>query len=416
MGVARTSTSGPPTTGSTSPGGALLSIGLDGHDEREHLSGQFVSDIRVSPDERWVTWSSRFHAYLRPFIPTGSNGEREPREAGTSRSVRVTQDAGDFLHWSGDGERLHWALGPELFTLEWPRPSTGPTRSGDEIDLPVPEGHQYRLPPAADRPTGRRLRGRADHHHEWGRGHRERDPRGGGQPDRRGGAGGRGGGPGRGPPVDASGHTIMPGLVDVHQHGGQGSGPIIPRQNRSNYATLAFGVTTIHNPSANTQQIFAASEMARPARSWPPGSSPPAPSSTGLPRGARPGGQPGRRPHAHQPPQVGGGLQREELQPAPPGPASADPRGRAGAGCPGGARGGRALPAQHEHGPGRPHRDRALPPPRAVYDDVLQFWGGSGTGYTPTLVVSFGRTTERTTSTTTTMSGRTSASRPSTRP
>jgi imidazolonepropionase-like amidohydrolase len=55
----------------------------------------------------------------------------------------------------------------------------------------------------------------------------------------------------------------MPGIVDVHQHGGQGFGDIIPRQNRSNLAQLAFGVTTVHNPSAGTSQIMAAAEMAR---------------------------------------------------------------------------------------------------------------------------------------------------------
>ena len=29
-------------------------------------------------------------------------------------------DAGEYLHWSGDSRRLHWALGPELFTRALP--------------------------------------------------------------------------------------------------------------------------------------------------------------------------------------------------------------------------------------------------------------------------------------------------------
>src|SRR5690606_7804851 len=48
--------------------------------------------------------------------------------------------------------------------------------------------------------------------------------------------------------VDVSGKTIIPGLIDAHAHGPQGD-RIIPQQNWSAYATLAFGVTTVHDPS-----------------------------------------------------------------------------------------------------------------------------------------------------------------------
>jgi hypothetical protein len=30
--------------------------------------------------------------------------------------VRVSEQAGDFVHFSGDGKSLHWSLGPTLFT------------------------------------------------------------------------------------------------------------------------------------------------------------------------------------------------------------------------------------------------------------------------------------------------------------
>ena len=30
----------------------------------------------------------------------------------------VSRDAGEWLHWSGDSKKLHWSLGPELFTRE----------------------------------------------------------------------------------------------------------------------------------------------------------------------------------------------------------------------------------------------------------------------------------------------------------
>ncbi len=42
-----------------------------------------------------------------------------------------------------------------------------------------------------------------------------------------------------------------------------GNDGIVPQQNWDTDATLAFGVTTVHDPSHDTEEIFAASEMAR---------------------------------------------------------------------------------------------------------------------------------------------------------
>jgi imidazolonepropionase-like amidohydrolase len=63
--------------------------------------------------------------------------------------------------------------------------------------------------------------------------------------------------------VDTRGKTLIPGLVDVHWHGSQGTAEITPEHNWYNYASLAFGVTTVHDPSNDTSTFFAASEMAR---------------------------------------------------------------------------------------------------------------------------------------------------------
>ncbi len=61
--------------------------------------------------------------------------------------------------------------------------------------------------------------------------------------------------------VDVRGKTLMPGLVDVHWHGPMGSEGILPEQSWVHYASLAFGVTTLHDPSNSTAEIFAASEL-----------------------------------------------------------------------------------------------------------------------------------------------------------
>jgi imidazolonepropionase-like amidohydrolase len=61
--------------------------------------------------------------------------------------------------------------------------------------------------------------------------------------------------------LDMTGKTVLPGLIDAHAHGGMGSHEIIPQQNWMQLSNLAFGVTTIHDPSNDTSEFFAASEL-----------------------------------------------------------------------------------------------------------------------------------------------------------
>jgi imidazolonepropionase-like amidohydrolase len=61
--------------------------------------------------------------------------------------------------------------------------------------------------------------------------------------------------------IDITGKTIMPGLFDAHAHGSQGVNQIVPQQSYVNYASLALGVTAIHDPSNDTQEVFTASEL-----------------------------------------------------------------------------------------------------------------------------------------------------------
>src|SRR3970040_1725998 len=66
--------------------------------------------------------------------------------------------------------------------------------------------------------------------------------------------------------IDASGKTIVPGYVDAHAHAAHFGQGVIPQQNWAYYTNLAFGVTTMHDPSATTEFVFSEAELLKAGR------------------------------------------------------------------------------------------------------------------------------------------------------
>jgi len=60
-----------------------------------------------------------------------------------------------------------------------------------------------------------------------------------------------------------TGKTIMPGIVDVHAHLHPSPDGISPQQDWNYYANLSYGVTTAHDPSTNTEMVFSQAEMVK---------------------------------------------------------------------------------------------------------------------------------------------------------
>ncbi|HEY9533166.1 MAG TPA: amidohydrolase family protein, partial [Mucilaginibacter sp.] len=65
---------------------------------------------------------------------------------------------------------------------------------------------------------------------------------------------------------DIPGKTIMPGIVDVHAHLHPSPDGISPQQDWNYFANLSYGVTTAHDPSSNTEMVFSQSEMLKAGR------------------------------------------------------------------------------------------------------------------------------------------------------
>jgi imidazolonepropionase-like amidohydrolase/Tol biopolymer transport system component len=265
----------------------LLSVGvpagetaLPGRDEIEHVRSDNATQFAPSPDGKWIAFEERFRTFIAPF-PRSSR----PVDIGPTTSAypvqRVSRDAGFYLHWSGDGRRLYWALGPELYSRDLAdtfgfAPGPAGTSASTPRTLrsePEAKGVPIGFTAQSDKPSGSvaLVGARAIT------------------------MAGLKPGPIAGTPgvienatiliqdnrivavgpaasiqvpadarrVDVKGKTIMPGIIDVHGHlGGESSG-LLAQSSWPLAANLAFGVTTSHDPSNDTETVFTNAELVR---------------------------------------------------------------------------------------------------------------------------------------------------------
>ncbi|MFS8638343.1 MAG: amidohydrolase family protein [Gemmatimonadota bacterium] len=244
---------------------ALVSVDLHGDHRVVHLISDNATDIVPSPDERYVAIHERFHVHVAPFPKTGQPVTIGPNENGYPMA-QVSRDAGYYLHWSADSRRLYWSLGPELYQRDLVETFAffdGASAEGIKA-APESEGLHIGFRAATAKPQGavalvgaRVITMRGDEVIEnatvvvegnritaVGPASQVSVPRG-------------------AKVIDVAGKTIMPGIIDVHAHISSGNSGILARTHWPFYANLAFGVTTMHDPSNDTEQVFAASELIR---------------------------------------------------------------------------------------------------------------------------------------------------------
>jgi imidazolonepropionase-like amidohydrolase/Tol biopolymer transport system component len=373
----------------------LVSTNLDGEAKRVHATGELVNDYQVSPDGQYVAFRQNYEAFVMPLMP-GTQDVAADEKGGPMPVTRVSAEGADFINWSQGGRKVHWSMGPTVYTADLatlfadaPRekdaPKFQPPRTGVSLSMEVP----------ADKPTGivaltgarivtmaARDGGIIDDGVIVVRG------------DRIAAIGRRGDVaiPAGAKLVDVTGKTIIPGLVDAHAHGAQGEDELVPQQNWSAMANLAFGTTTIHDPSARSAEIFPASELQRAGRILSPrifstgeiiyGAKSPdvyAEINTfddALAHVRRLKAQGARsvknynQPRREQRQMVVAAAQREGLEVVPEG----------------GSLYNMDLTLIQDGDSTLEHNI----PLRVIYDDVVQFWTQTKTNYTPTLVVTYG--------------------------
>jgi imidazolonepropionase-like amidohydrolase/Tol biopolymer transport system component len=246
----------------------LVSVGigdpnspLSGGDDVVHFQSENATQIVPSPDGKWVAFSERWHAFVAPFPHTGRPIDLGPTLEGYP-TARISQDAGFNIHWSGDSRQVHWSMGPDLYTRDLSKTFTFLDSSLQTPDQPEAKGTNIGFTAKTDAPDGaiafvgaRIITASGDTVIENGTvlvegnqitavGRSVQIPAGAKR-------------------IDATGKTIMPGIIDVHGHvGGEGDG-ILAQASWPLEANLAFGVTTSHDPSNDTETVFSNAELIR---------------------------------------------------------------------------------------------------------------------------------------------------------
>ncbi|MFC3034620.1 amidohydrolase family protein [Pseudoalteromonas fenneropenaei] len=254
------------TTGSGDTGLELKSVNLSGLEARSHFKGDYIFDFRVSPDGKYVAFIENFNTFVAPFTHTGKT--LSINKGTTNFPVQqVSKYSGDFLNWRQDSSAVTWAFGPTLYQRKLTDTFAflGDTEVNKELTA---DGIDLSFTQTSDKPTGQLalVGGKIvtmrdaeqqqeviedgviliEHNRIVAVGTRAQVsiPKG-------------------AKVIDIQGKTVIPGLIDAHAHGSYGSHNLQPQQNWNQYSNLSFGVTTIHDPSNDSNEVFSMAELAK---------------------------------------------------------------------------------------------------------------------------------------------------------
>ncbi|WP_427450484.1 amidohydrolase family protein [Litorimonas sp. WD9-15] len=234
----------------------LVSTNLLGDDQREHASSKMAQTYLISPNGDYVAFRENYNLFVMPLL-MGPQNVGTGMTTGELPVVKVSEGGATYPSWSKDGT-LNWSLGPNVFSATIDEmmsddfePVTDGTSISYKVKKDVPDTtvllQNARLVTMADKDGG--VMEETDIKIEGDRiveiGQNLKRPS------------------GNGVVIDLEGKTVVPGFIDAHAHGPQGTDELIPQQNWEAVATLALGVTTVFDPSSRASEIFAAGEMQR---------------------------------------------------------------------------------------------------------------------------------------------------------
>ncbi|MFN5372003.1 MAG: amidohydrolase family protein [Bacteroidia bacterium] len=237
---------------------AFKSCNLQGFDVRTHYTSKYANRYMLSKDEKYLAFTELFKVYVTPFIHTGQ--ALDLSNSSTAYPVKlVSTEAGISPHWSANNNSLHWTMGETYYEVD----AAGLLKIENPLK-PIEKGISIGLRLAHDKPKGswayehaRIITMNGDLVIEDGTLLVENNRIVQAAPSKDITV------PANATRIDCSGKTIMPGLVDVHAHLGTFRYGMSPQQQWQYFANLAFGVTTTHDPSSNSEMVFSQSEMVK---------------------------------------------------------------------------------------------------------------------------------------------------------
>lgn len=243
---------------------ALKSMDTNGGNVRTHYTSTYANGFYPSPDGKWIAFTELFNVYITPMTTTGSALDLSSDNKSLPLT-KVSRDAGTYIHWSKDSKSLSWTLGPRYFSREIKNSFTFLDPTPDKLSRADTMGVDISIKLKSDLPEGkiaitdaRIITMKGDEVIEHGTIVIEQN--------KIVSIGANVSVPADAKVINASGKTIMPGIIDVHSHLRSSPDGVSPQQDWSYYANLAYGVTTSHDPSANTEMIFSQAEMIRSGR------------------------------------------------------------------------------------------------------------------------------------------------------
>jgi imidazolonepropionase-like amidohydrolase/Tol biopolymer transport system component len=248
----------------------LAYVSVDGKDDRVLYQGEFATEYNVSPNGKYLAFAERFKVFVTPFVERGDVITIGPK-GGNFPVKQLSMRAGEGINWNSDSNELYWSLGANLFQASITDlfAITDIVKNEENTDKTLKEATKTPVTKtylgytaAVDKPSGvlafvggKVITMEGDEVINNGTVLVE------GNVIKAIGTKSEVTIPSSAIVIDITGKSIMPGLIDAHAHGPQGNNQIIPQQNWKNYAGLALGVTSIHDPSNDTNEFFAASEM-----------------------------------------------------------------------------------------------------------------------------------------------------------
>lgn len=261
--------------------GFLVSVNRDGTDRRDVMKVGVARDIVPSPDGRWVAFTEDHHAWLARVPAAGRVTLELSGKGGGIPIWRLSEMAGDWVDFSAGSDVVSWNWGPEVRRLRladlppWQqrRQQDRAREQADEggegeddgegedgepppseaitIDLRLPRA----VPEGSIAITGARIvTMRGDEVLEGATIVTTSDRIAAVGPD------GSVPIPAGARILDGTGLTVIPGLVDVHAHLHFSAQDVMPEQDWRYHANLAYGVTTLLDPSVFTDEAFTYAE------------------------------------------------------------------------------------------------------------------------------------------------------------